>query len=390
MKTLQYWTIIIASSQEIGLASSFTTSISSSSLVSHEAQRYYHRSRCTSSSLTPLQTLKSKNNQSKFKFKFKFHCRSKSKTSSSTTLFFASSNNNESKKASVSLSSDIISPSSQEFNSPTAIIDYIISLLTSDIGSIIIGSIGLLLALYNRLSTIDFDSTTISTTYAESINIQSRNDLLAVFASGAVLLNGISKLDVTSALAESVILNGYTLTKPIFINQDYINQGLLNSSSQQQDLEWAIESILSSTPAKTAVILKASSKISSLNTNNTSNWIPVIMAGTVPLDFKELEPLFLLPEKLSTPILDRFLKQDNAKESYLPTLQALPGKVEFTYLPDNAQEALLLPIQVSDADTLYALVVGSNTAKSFSPRDIAWCQVIAKRTGDKLISYYNK
>ena len=32
------------------------------------------------------------------------------------------------------------------------------------------------------------------------------------------------------------------------------------------------------------------------------------------------------------------------KESYLPTLQALPGKVEFTYLPSNAQEALLLPV----------------------------------------------
>lgn len=394
IKALQYCTIIIASSQQIGLASSFTTFISSS-LFSHEA--HYRRSRCTSSSLTPLQTLsittknastlKSKNNQSKSKFKLQCRCRSKTSTRTRPTLFLATSNNEQnnnentntnSKKASVSLSSAIISPSSQQFNSPTAIIDYILSILTSDIGSIIIGSIGLLLALYNRLSTIDFDSTTISTTYAESINIQSRNDLLAVFASGAVLLNGISKLDVTSVMAESVVLNGYTLTKPILINQDQISQGL--HSSSQQDLEWAIESILSSTPAKTAVILKAS-KTSSLKTN-TPNWIPIVMAGTVPSDFKESEP-FLLPEKQSTPILDRFLKQDNAKESYLPTLQALPGKVEFTYLPDNAQEALLLPIQVSD-DTLYALVVGSNTAKSFSPRDVAWCQVIAKRTGDFL------
>ena len=94
-----------------------------------------------------------------------------------------------------------------------------------------------------------------------------------------------------------------------------------------------------------------------------------------------------LPKGLRTPILDRFLKDGGVqKESYLPTLQALPGKVEFTYLPPNAQEALILPIEVqtSDRDSSknVALVLGSDTAKNFSPKDVAWCQVLSSRIGD--------
>jgi len=302
----------------------------------------------------------------------------------SSHLFGTNNNdgNNEistnSNKASVSLSSTITSPPSiQQFNSPTAIIDYFLTLLTSDIGSIVIGSIGLILALCNRLFTVDFDSS-ISATYAESINIQSRNDLLAVFASGAVLLNGISKLDVTSVLAESVVLNGNLLDQPKFVNLDtrmYISDENVSSTN---DLEWAMESILSSTPAKTAVLLTSTTA----STNNpSSSWMPILIAGIVPSNYIDE---IIIPKDMSTPILDRFLKQENAKESYLPTLQALPGKVEFIYLPDNAQEALLLPIRSKDGKK-FALVLGSDTAKSFTPRDVAWSQVLVTRIGDTML-----
>ena len=120
--------------------------------------------------------------------------------------------------------------------------------------------------------------------------------------------------------------------------------------------------------------------------SKSNSWIPLLISGILPSS--DLEK-FTISKSLSTPILDRFLKQGNAKESYLPTLQALPGKVEFTYLPDNAQEALLLPIQTSITEggevrmeTSYALALGSDTAKSFTPRDVAWCQVLARRLGD--------
>ena len=307
------------------------------------------------------------------------------------------SNQENTNKASVALSSSL---TPQNLSSPTAIIDYILSILTSDIGSIIIGSIGLLIALYNRLSTIDFDSTAvISDTYAESINIQSRNDLLAVFASGAVLLNGISKLDVTSVLAESVVLNGYKVGDTdngdnddglLYVNQE--DQTVKNicdtlTNEQRQDLNWAMKAVLSATPAKTAVLL--TSRTEKLD-DSQSTWVPILMSGIIPFSTESSSSSstsYGIPNTLSTPILDRFLKQQNAKESYLPTLQALPGKVEFTYLPDNTQEALLLPIQVDsgEKERLFALTLGSDTAKSFTPRDVAWCQVLARRMGTFMV-----
>jgi hypothetical protein len=101
-------------------------------------------------------------------------------------------------------------------------------------------------------------------------------------------------------------------------------------------------------------------------------WKTVAIAGIVPTE----ERLRLGPSLSVNPIVDGFLRDGNTKEKYLPTLQALPGRVEFTYLPSNTQEALLLPVSSTQV-----LVLGSNTAKSFSPRDIAWSQVIASRLG---------
>ena len=129
------------------------------------------------------------------------------------------------------------------------------------------------------------------------------------------------------------------------------------------------------------------------------------MAGIIPLD---TELRRTIPSRVaSTPILDRMLRDDGArssikggtvagvdalgttrkgpKESYLPTLQAIPGKIEFTYLPPNSQEVLVLPVPKRDmgvgegmADKrYYALVLGGDTAKNFTPRDVAWCREVA-------------
>lgn len=97
-------------------------------------------------------------------------------------------------------------------------------------------------------------------------------------------------------------------------------------------------------------------------------WCITALAGVVSKD-----PLLQKSISLNTtPILDRF-RTDSSKETYLPTLQALPGRVEFTYLPPNTQGALLLPVPVTR--------LGTDTAKSFTPRDVAWCQVLASRIG---------
>jgi hypothetical protein len=277
---------------------------------------------------------------------------------SKTTLFA------ENKKGSVQLSI----PELPSTLTPTSVLDYILSLLTADFSSIALGSIGILLALSNRLSSIDYEAASIATNQAAEMGMQSRMDLLAVFSAGAVLLNGVSKLDVTSALAENVILEGKTLEGAVYTEG---SATLLN-----QDLvDWALEAVRNSTPAKSAAILCYSKQ--------DLRWEIFALDGIVPFD----DDLWkAIPDGVATPILDRFLKDGQGnKETYLPTLQALPGRSEVSYLPQNTQEVLMTPFDISDVNCNYgkaALVLGSDTAKTFTPRDVAWCQVLATRLGD--------
>jgi hypothetical protein len=197
---------------------------------------------------------------------------------------------------------------------------------------------------------------------ADSLTVQTRTDLLAVFACGSVLLNGITKLDVTAALAESVVLQGTKLSEIELIS------GRMEEYGSSTTI-WALESLLTATPATTAVVLERAVP--------GSLWRVAARGGIVP-------PIIEAPE--STPILDRVSSTGNQSETYLPTLQALPGKRELPYLPVNAQLALLVPILDSvnnDDDTRgptnRVLVLGGNRAKSFSPRDVAWCRIVAER-----------
>lgn len=237
------------------------------------------------------------------------------------------------------------------------------------------GAIGLLVCLGNRFTHLDYLDAT-SAQVVEEAGRQSRSDLLAVFATMAVFLNGVSKLDVTSALAESVVLEGVMVsdTECTFVKEEDYNGEILDQ------VNWAILSVLDATPAKTAMLLQYPP--------TTAQWTPMAFGGIVP----ETDLSDILPPQ--TPILDRFVldatKQRLRKESYLPTLQALPGKTEFTYLPVNTQEALLLPVRMPEEGATGAtdetvavsvLVLGSDTAKSFSPRDVAWCQLVTARIG---------
>ena len=178
----------------------------------------------------------------------------------------------------------------------------------------------------------------------------------------------------------------------------------------QSTVEWALQSYLRCSPSKSAILLATSSS------SSEKCWIPIAKVGILPLGSQPIVTN-------RTPILDRMLRTDDGnikggtvggtelgggggggmkgpKESYLPTLQALPGKVEFTYLPSNAQEVLILPVvskpkssrngqsnnnrrkMDDNFDWKYVIVLGGDRAKSFAPRDIAWCKEIASWTGE--------
>ena len=338
-------------------SSSFSYQISSAHQIRSSVTSCFH------SNYLPRQKQLSSNSDVFFQTKAHESILSSRKSRVSIILSASARDENESRDGRPSVSiSGISSPLNNQdlmegTMSPTAALDFILSLITSDIGSIILGLIGLTICLFNRLSTI-------STMEVDALGQQSRADLLAVFASGAVLLNGISKLDVTSALAETVTLDGIKIAQPEISDP----QILKLSSSQEKDVFWGINSFLEATPAKTVVLM----------VNDGMKWSPFIFSGIVP---PKMDSIVKLPISVRTPILDRLL-DGSTKESYLPTLQALPGKVEFVYLPQNTQEALLLPIPISnDFNRQVVVVLGSDTAKSFSPRDVAWCQAIATRMG---------
>jgi hypothetical protein len=242
-------------------------------------------------------------------------------------------------------------------------LDTILSWLSSDIVSIALGTIGLLIVVVNRLALLDVE---ISSS-ADTLTSETRADLLAVFACGSVLLNGVTKLDVTTALAESVTLEGNTLVETEFIS-DSIDQ------TAKETISWAFDSLLSATPAKTVILIQKK------DDGDDDGWIISSRGGIIPSSTSSLT----IPVK--TPILDRVGSPGNVKETYLPTLQALPGRFEFTYLPSNTQLAVLIPISSKSTSNgsfcNNVLVLGSNTAKSFTPRDIAWSRIVADRLGE--------
>ena len=172
-------------------------------------------------------------------------------------------------------------------------------------------------------------------------------------------------MDVTSALAESVILEGTYLDKVLHVD---------SSIGEISFLEWALFAARTSTPAKSAVVLAYCI--------DDEIWKVVAVTGCLPADEDFWQKV---PEDVPTPILSRLLKEGQGnKETYLPTLQALPGRAEFTYLPQNTQEVLMLPIEVKNGNTKFrkaALVLGGDCSKTFTPRDVAWCQVLVGRMG---------
>ena len=184
-----------------------------------------------------------------------------------------------------------------------------------------------------------------------------------------MLLNGITKLDVTAAMSESVNLEGIRLERPELSS----TMGQSDTDIGKETISWGMDALLTATPAKTVIILERSTDESNtVDDDDDKGWNVIARAGIVP---SSMGPI---PD--TTPILDRVGSIGNVKETYLPTVQALPGKRELTYLPTNIQLALLIPIQTNAKHTRKRiLVLGSNTAKSFSPRDVAWSRIIAYR-----------
>lgn len=191
------------------------------------------------------------------------------------------------------------------------------------------GVAGIFILLANRL-TQDMDKVT---------DVHSRADIISVVACSALLLNVLSEQDIVARDREPVALVGFALKVPL------IDEQALPSVAQHEATRWYIQSVLDATPATSVHVLIAGA---------------VVGRGGVLGQGDSRTPGLDLP---SMSILRKTLTQ--GEEVYLPDLQILPGKVEFTYLPINAQSVLILPLEAGSA-----VVVATNQAKALKVGDL--------------------
>jgi hypothetical protein len=214
----------------------------------------------------------------------------------------------------------------------------IFSIISNTTFSLWAGVIGIFIILFNRLS-IDIEKVS---------DIQSRADLISLIACSALLLNVLSEQDISARDRDAVPLVGFSLKEPLLSSS--------NTENNNKLITWLIQSAISTTPAKSVhviingkvvgrggVIGNGDNKSDTINTSNMS-------------------------------ILNKAL--DNKEEVYLPDLQILPGKVEFTYLPINAQSVLVLPLSFKD-NSQNAIIISTNQAKVFRLNDLARIRVLA-------------
>lgn len=193
--------------------------------------------------------------------------------------------------------------------------------------SIIAGSTGLTILLINRLA-LGLEGVS---------DVQSRLDIVSVIACSAVLLNALSEFEIEARERDAVGLVGYALRKPV----------VFRKGSEGNALKWLCNALIGPLPITSLHIIDAKGSV-------------FCRAGVVGMG-DELESKTLNINNM--PILN---KGFNGEEVYLPDLQILPGKIEFSYLPVNCQSVLIFPL-----DNDKVAIMGTNQAKIIKLDDLA-------------------
>jgi Cofactor assembly of complex C subunit B, CCB2/CCB4 len=134
------------------------------------------------------------------------------------------------------------------------------------------------------------------------------------------------------------------------------------TTAQTAELRWLCESLILTKPATASVLVHVRGRtVARYGVMGSSSAV----AADAPIVAKAL----------------REAAAGSSKETYLPALQNLPGKVEFSYLPENCQTVLLLPLLGGEA----VVVVGGSQARAYTPKDIAWIKGVCERAGASLL-----
>lgn len=191
---------------------------------------------------------------------------------------------------------------------------------------LVAGSLGGILLLINRLSTTNLTPS------------QSRSDVVGVILSGFLVCVWLIWQQIQPRSPEAVILNG----------QEGFDLADTLPDPLKTELAWASHLLLTNTVTKSVVVYYDGQVLVRRGILGTE--------GTV------------------TPgaILERVIKTQ--KPVYLVNLPLYPGRVEFTYLPDNTQGVICQPLGDRGA-----LILGANIPRSYTRQDENWITGIADK-----------
>ncbi|MGB3694743.1 MAG: cofactor assembly of complex C subunit B [Spirulinaceae cyanobacterium] len=189
-----------------------------------------------------------------------------------------------------------------------------------------VGGLGGTLLLINRLVTPQLTSS------------QSRADVLGVILSAVLILTGLLWQQVQPRSPDAVELIG---VEGFEIKPDLPEE-------VKTELAWATHLILTNTATRSLLV-----------------WYKeeVLLRRGILSSNPDVKP-----GKILTRVLD------TQKPVYLVRLDLYPGKVEFTYLPENTQGVICQPLGNQGA-----MILGANAPRSYTKQDEKWLEAIAEK-----------
>jgi hypothetical protein len=203
------------------------------------------------------------------------------------------------------------------------------------------GSFLLFALVANRLATDDL------------LNSQSRADLIATIAPVLLTLDALNNLDITPKEADVVELAG---TRVLWTEPSV-------EGGARRELEWAAGTLMECLGCTSVAVW--------LSNGATISARGLFTGAAAAAPASAVQP---------GPLLTKCAASTSGAPEYLPALQLLPGRVEFSYFPEDTQALLMLPLGSQKG----AVVLGANRKRAFASADVQWARAIAARLGTTL------
>lgn len=205
------------------------------------------------------------------------------------------------------------------------------------------------------------------------LNSQGRADLLAAAAAVLVTLKGLADLEIAPREADPVQLDGTPTA--------WLEPSLPRPAAAE--LDWAADALLSTTPADAIALVWDGRTL--------------LLRGTLPVARRDGSMDAAAGSAVvEGPLLSQCLARGpGGTPEYLPALQLLPGRVEFSYLPEATQALLLVPLGDAKISAIRdrspsraaggaargALLLAAGAQRAFKEDDVAWARALGARLG---------